>query len=309
MLGKAIFLSCLSFSLCQNLLLQRTLPGRLSHHSKTVTDGVSTVHRHDTRHHNLATNPRVQLVQQSSRIQQEEPVLLQHADGRFFALNANLEAGQFFQTADGRIFTLAAAGSSAANNNAEVLSRDASTDTAEDAEETAVAADEVTRQADNSRQQPASSPSLFRNVAVQSLNTPQFRVTNAPVHTSHFVRNVNAPVSHVSHLEHSVASAAPVFVSARAPVAQVSHLEHSVAANTPTFISARAPIAHVSHFDHAVAQPQFVSASPHTFTAHHVAAAPNVVRTANLGHQLADSGTSVFQGYYSFPSAGIDFNF
>jgi hypothetical protein len=178
-------------------------------------------------------------------------------------------------------------------------SRDASATAAEDSEEADAPADDVTRQADNSRQQPTTpSPSLFRNseirnrnLAAQRLNTPLFRVASNPVAT-HVVRTANAPVAHVSHLEHSVASAAPTFISARAPVAQLSH------------------------FDHAVAAPQFVSAAP-TFVrtaspiaTHHVAAAPSVVRTADLrSHLLADSGTPVFQGFYSFPNAGIDFNF
>ena len=35
------------------------------------------------------------------------PSLIQHKDGRFFAVNANLSPGQLFATADGRIFTLA----------------------------------------------------------------------------------------------------------------------------------------------------------------------------------------------------------
>merc|ERR1712106_538636 len=41
------------------------------------------------------------------------PSLVQHTDGRLFAVNANLQPGQLFQTADGRIFTLAAQATSA----------------------------------------------------------------------------------------------------------------------------------------------------------------------------------------------------
>merc|ERR1712106_1174933 len=43
------------------------------------------------------------------------PSLVQHADGRLFAVNANLQPGQLFQTADGRIFTLAAQATSASS--------------------------------------------------------------------------------------------------------------------------------------------------------------------------------------------------
>merc|ERR1712123_114021 len=37
----------------------------------------------------------------------QPPSLVQHRDGRFFAVNANLQHGQLFRTADGRLFTLA----------------------------------------------------------------------------------------------------------------------------------------------------------------------------------------------------------
>ena len=88
--------------------------GSVSHHSKTVSDGTSTVHRH----HTQATNPGVQVLHNTPSLfnnpivaarqssLQSSPSLLQHTDGRFFALNANLNPGQLFQTADGRTFTL-----------------------------------------------------------------------------------------------------------------------------------------------------------------------------------------------------------
>merc|ERR550532_3877801 len=37
---------------------------------------------------------------------QAAPSLVQHADGRYFAVNAHLQPGQLFQAADGRLFTL-----------------------------------------------------------------------------------------------------------------------------------------------------------------------------------------------------------
>ena len=36
-----------------------------------------------------------------------QPALVQHQDGRLFAVNAHLQPGQLFQTGDGRVFTLA----------------------------------------------------------------------------------------------------------------------------------------------------------------------------------------------------------
>merc|ERR1719245_1838866 len=66
----------------------------LSHHSHSVQDSTSTSHSHNTR---VGVSP----------LSLHSPSLVQHADGRLFAVNANLQPGQFFQTTDGRIFTLA----------------------------------------------------------------------------------------------------------------------------------------------------------------------------------------------------------
>ncbi len=271
----------MTISQCQNLLLQRSLPGRLSHHSKTVSDGTSTVHRH----HTQATSPRLQLaaVHQeptfvTAAVRQEEPVLLQHADGRFFALNANLQPGQYFQTADGRIFTLAADDGS--QNNDQLISRNvaaaeqpAAVEEEEIVEETVD--DVIARQAENSR---LSTTSLLdQNVAVQQLRTPQFRIVPANAQETLFrFAPAAASVAHVAHEEHSLFDS-PTFFS-RATAAG------------PALVRTAAPVAH-------------------TF-GHVTAAAPAVVRaTGHHGHLLADSSTPVFQGYYSFPNAGIDFNF
>lgn len=243
--------------------------------------------------------------------------MLQHDDGRFFALNANLQPGQFFQTSDGRIFTLALADDS---QNVDQLSRDAATaDSAEEEDlDAAVIIDDVTRQADNSRQQqptPSYATSLDRNVAVQRFTSPQFTVVPASSQEN-VLRFAAAPAAQVSHVEHSFAATdAPAFVRtvAAGPVAHVSHfdhLDHSLAHATaaPAFDIRSA---FDSRFLTAAGSPAFVrTAVPHTLA--HVSAAPaGVVRTAgNLrGHLLADSATPVFQGFYSFPNAGIDFNF
>ncbi len=289
-------LSCLlTISQCQNLLLQRALPGRVSHHSKTVTDGTSTVHRH----HTQTTSPRLQLaaVHQeptfvTAAVREEEPVLLQHADGRFFALNANLQPGQYFQTADGRIFTLAATDN--IQNNEQLISRNVASEqpAVEEEENTDETVDDViARQAENSR---LSTTSLLdQNVAAQQLRTPQFRIVpaNAQDTQFRFAPASAASVAHVAHEEHSLfdspalfsrATAAPALVRTAAPTL--------VRTAAPAFVRTAAPVAH-------------------TF-GHVTAAAPAVLRTtAHHGHLLADSSTPVFQGYYSFPNAGIDFNF
>merc|ERR1711983_208441 len=72
----------------------------LSHHSHSVQDSTSTSHSHNTR---VGVSP----------LSLHSPSLVQHADGRLFAVNANLQPGQFFQTNDGRIFTLATPATSA----------------------------------------------------------------------------------------------------------------------------------------------------------------------------------------------------
>ena len=92
--------------------------GSVSHHSKTVSDATSTVHRHHTQATNpgslhvvhntpgdLLSTPAV-ISRQAALLQSSSPSLLQHADGRFFALNANLGPGDVFRTADGRTFAL-----------------------------------------------------------------------------------------------------------------------------------------------------------------------------------------------------------
>merc|ERR1711892_745195 len=84
--------------------------GSVSHNSHSVQDSSSAVHRHHTQATNQASRLRTLLsspLTQTSHSVLQAPSLVQHADGRFFAVNANLQPGQLFQTADGRIFSLA----------------------------------------------------------------------------------------------------------------------------------------------------------------------------------------------------------
>lgn len=178
-------------------------------------------------------------LQQGTSLLQQQPSLLQHTDGRFFALNANLQPGQIFQTPDGRIFTL----SSASNTDASAIREVDATEyddesdyeyvTEEELEEEAPAVLDRSNSAAPLPAQPAPLPALPAPVEEQVARLPQYggRTVASPVSTSRF-------------------AVSPVSVS---PVA--------------------------------------------------LAPAPG------RSHLLADSNTSVFQGYYSFPNAGIDFNF
>merc|ERR1712038_1442044 len=93
----------------------------LTHHSHSVQDSTSSSHSHHT-----------------SRGVLHSPSLVQHADGRLFAVNANLQPGQLFQTADGRIFTLATPALSTTpqqDQAAQVVEAREGTDREEDTEE------------------------------------------------------------------------------------------------------------------------------------------------------------------------------
>ena len=179
------------------------------------------------------------LLQQQPSLLQQQPSLLQHTDGRFFALNANLQPGQIFQTPDGRIFTL----SSASNTDASAIREVDATENEDESDYEYVTEEELEEEApavlDRSNSAapppalPAPLPALPAPVEEQVARLPQYggRTVASPVSTSRF-------------------AVSPVSVS---PVA--------------------------------------------------LAPAPG------RSHLLADSNTSVFQGYYSFPNAGIDFNF
>jgi len=402
----SLFACVLSLGSCQDILFRSSIPGRVSHHTKTVTDGVSTVHRHQTH----ATSPRVQLVQAPlvepvlRRQSASEPVLLQHADGRFFALNANLQPGQFFQTSDGRIFTLRASSTGASRNRISdtqeatrertventsteapettteavttTTTTSATTTTPEPTTEMPVVEDSETSgrviEDDSTRQVEANiiataplTPSTARFVGA---STPQhfntFHSIDHPfVHAAFPVArgNVQQQTAQNQLLNNAVRSQllnqavpnqvighdAPVLRSS-VPVirfqnhnaghtqqefrvddlgnhAVVRTHEHNVptssvilsAAPNAAFIRRRNPFASSSSaFARFQAVPSPLAANVVAAPVTQVAAAPLVqvsaapqAAIAARGHQLADSATSVFQGFYSFPSVGIDFDF
>lgn len=335
---------------CQDVLFRSSLlPGRISHHTKTVSDGVSTVHRHQTH----ATSPRVALTPAIEpvflRQSVEEPILLQHADGRFFALNANLQPGQFFRTSDGRIFTLKSnilASDRATNNEDLDVTRDANeeestTVATTTSQPTTIATttpapvtevsiepleEETTKSADNDE----SSPVAASIIATAPLTPSTARFVGAPsssarvqqqqhFNTFHSIDHpfVHAafPISRADIQRQRTAIAAP-FLRSAVPVLRlndIDHVDHAIVQSAPLLRTAAPATAVTSHIESSplprTAQQLFATfdAVPNVVaTAHtHSVAAPVAVR----GHQLADSNTSVFRGFYSFPNAGINFDF
>ncbi len=346
---------------CQDVLFRSSLlPGRISHHAKTVSDGVSTVHRHQTH----ATSPRVAVEPVFLRQSVEEPILLQHADGRFFALNANLQPGQFFRTADGRIFTLKS-NIAASDRNIENENIDETRDANDEEESTTVATttsqpttiatttpapvtevvsieplqldlEETSARSTNNADNNESSPLAASIIATAPLTPSTARFVGAPTASArvpqHFntFHSIDHPFVHAAfpisraEIQRQRASLAAPFLRSTVPVLRLNDLDHAVAVD--------------DHVDHAIVQPAPLlrTAAPATAVTRHFEsspvprtaqqlfttfeAVPNVVATAHhthavaapvavRGHQLADSNTSVFRGFYSFPNAGIDFDF
>ena len=271
--------------------------GSVSHNSHSVQDSRSAVHRHHSqasRLHSLLSNPLPPSLAHS-------PSLVQHADGRLFAVNANLQPGQLFRTADGRIFELSAQAplgpaitskpdspsSSMAETNQEsddvlIAARDSS----ENEETTDAPAVETTTiepvtEAPVPRSSPISQPQQSRIIATAPF-TPS---------TARFVSAVPA----VTHINHS-----SPFVTRLAPSTQtIQHLRalqavpNSQQRSVHSFPSSRL---------------RTVQALPTSQVAA-VQELPTSQLAAARGHSLADSNTDVFTGYFSFPTAGLDFDF
>ena len=215
----------------------------------------------------------------------QPPALLQHADGRFFALNVNLRPGQFFQTPDGRVFTLAAAPVTAA--------ADKLTSTAEAADATAATA---IASADSDaaildiRGQGPSDTAEDTDVAAEGDDEP------------------------ASILARDVTTAVPAAATTPAPRRTAQPQVIAAAPLTPSnarFIASATP------FAFAPPGQFFGAAPPAVFSGHPVLAAggqllgrlPAQVGQSGQRHLLADSNTSVFRGFFSYPAAGIDFDF
>jgi len=327
---------------------------------------MSTVHRHQTH----ATSPRVALAPAIEpvflRQSVEEPILLQHADGRFFALNANLQPGQFFRTADGRIFTLKS-NIDASDRSVVNESLDVTRDGKNEEESTTVATttsqpttiatttpapvtevasiiplqldeEETSARSTNNADNNESSPVAASIIATAPLTPSTARFVGAPSASArvpqqqHFntFHSIDHPFVHAAfpipraEIQRQRASIAAPFLRSAVPVLRLNDLDHAVAVDdhvghaivqhTPLLRSTAPATAVTSHFESSpvprTAQQLFTTfeAVPNVVaTAHHshAVAAPVAVR----GHQLADSNTSVFRGFYSFPNAGIDFDF
>ena len=152
-------------------------------------------------------------------------------------MNANLQPGQLFQTADGRIFTLATPALSTTpqqDQDAQVVEARVGTDREEDTEEVS-----------------------------EEATTMEPVVTEAPVPRE-------APISK------PVIATAPFTPS-------TARFVSAVPAN---FLSS--PVTHITH-----SSPTLLTQGPST--------------AITRGHSLADS--SVVTGYFSFPSAGLNFDF
>jgi len=195
----------------------------LSHHSHSVQDSTRRAG-----HHSLLSSPS----------------LVQHSDGRLFAVNANLQPGQLFQTSDGRIFTLAT------TVHAQPLPSTAPLSSS--AQEQAPEIIDAREASDNEEatEEPSNETTTMEPV-----------VTEAPI-----PRRAQASPPRLS----------PVIATA------------PFTPSTARFISAipaPSPVTHVTH-----SSPSLLHVAP-----------------ATRAHSLADSSTVT--GYFSFPSAGLDFDF
>jgi len=251
-----------------------------------------------------------------------QPSLVQHRDGRFFAVNANLQAGQLIQSSDGRYFTLAGASiapqfsvpisspapSAPAPAPAPVPQADSPiVEVARDVEQTTTEEPIATTALAPTEAPAAAAP---RGAAPQE---PRGVIATAPLTsaTSRFVSalplvpqltRVAHPVTHVTH-------SAPVLSQPRLLPVQpaVTAAQHSLGFRV---ISSNAEPAatrdqvpqqqlHIVRNVPAVAQEHQV---------HLLHDLPPVVAVGR-GHQLADTRSNVFQGFFEFPSAGVNFEF
>ena len=200
----------------------------------------------------------------------QPPALVQHSDGRFFAVNANIQPGQFFQTADGQILSLAPA-LGQASPSAPVLPPSSSTppvsQPSEGSEEVIIAARD-------------SSEDMDATEAHAMETTSPEPVAESPEPT----------VSRMIGQQQPIATA-PFTPSTARFVSAV-----------PALSPAPSPVSHISH------STPFLTRLPSSPTPIQDLRAVQAI-PAGRAHSLADSKTSVFTGYFSFPSAGLDFDF
>jgi hypothetical protein len=223
------------------------------------------------------------------------PSLLQHADGRFFAVNVDLRPGQFFRTPDGRVFTLAAPSSSAATAGKPLITA-ASDITASDVADAALdirgqgqgqpdgeEQEDLLHIVDGGADEPASI--LARDATTTTEQTPP------------------PPSAVATEAPARAAAAAPTFGPNLIAAAPLTH-------STARFLGAAAPFG----FEHRFfGGPAPAAATYGVPVVSRVFAAPDQQAAAVVGqggrHLLADSNTGVFRGFFTYPGAGIDFDF
>jgi hypothetical protein len=227
------------------------------------------------------------------------PSLLQHADGRFFAVNVDLRPGQFFRTPDGRVFTLASPSSSSSTaSSGKPLITAASDITASDVADAALdirgqgqgqpdgeQQEDLLHKVDGGADEPAS---ILARDATTTTTEPTPTTQSAVVATAEPAR---------------AAAAAPAVGPKLIASAPLTH-------STARFLGAAAPFGFEHRFFGA---PSPAAATYGVPVVSRVFAAPDQQAAAVVGqggrHLLADSSTGVFRGFFTYPGAGIDFDF
>jgi hypothetical protein len=214
------------------------------------------------------------------------PSLLQHADGRFFAVNVDLRPGQFFRTPDGRVFTLAAPSSTATAGKPLTAASDI---TASDVSDAAL---DIRGQG---QQQPDGEDEDLLQLVDGGADEPASILARDATTTT-----TEPPPS-------AVATAAPARAAAAVGPKLIASapLTHS----TARFLGAAAPFG----FEHPFFGAPAPAATYGVPVVSRVFAAPDQQAAAVVGqggrHLLADSNTGVFRGFFTYPGAGIDFDF
>jgi hypothetical protein len=221
------------------------------------------------------------------------PSLLQHADGRFFAVNVDLRPGQLFRTPDGRVFTLAApsAATATAGKPRITVASDITASDGDSADDAALdirgqgqkpdgeEQEDLLQIVDGGADEPASI--LARDATTTTTEPPSSAVITAAT-------------------DIAVAAAAPADgpkLIASAPLTQ----------STARFLGAAAPFG----FEHRFFGAPAPAAAYGVPAVSRVFAAPDQQAVVGQGgrHLLADSNTGVFRGFFTYPGAGIDFDF
>ncbi len=223
------------------------------------------------------------------------PSLLQHADGRFFAVNVDLRPGQLFRTPDGRVFTLAAPSSFSTATASKLISA-ASDITASDVSDAALDIRDQGQQPDGEEQE-----DLLQIVDGGADEPASILARDATTTTT--TEPTTPPQSAV------VATAEPARAAAAAPAVGPKLIASApLTQSTARFLGAAIPFG----FEHRFFGGPAPAATYGVPVVSRVFAAPDQA-AAVVGqggrHLLADSNTGVFRGFFTYPGAGIDFDF